>query len=176
MRTHLFLTLLILSPLSEFLISEMGIGMENTLRNPSVNQSNKNLNNIVEIWLRKPNWISSIDPNAYQGVYDFHYDIDMARKIDPNEERAVKAVKFDIIFLDVFKEEISRWEGINFQLPQPLGKYDYVYENKGYSITYDSREKRALPLEIGRQMHQSSGITIKADIKAILFTNGDILK
>lgn len=176
MRTHLFLILLILNPFTAFLNSGIRSGIENISNNNSINQSSKNLNNVVEIWLKKPNWISSIDPNAYQGVYDFHYDIDMARKIDPNEDRAVKAVKFDIIFLDVFKEEISRWEGINFELPQPLGRYDYVYENKGYSITYDSREKRALPLEIGRQMHESSGITIKADIKAILFTNGDILK
>lgn len=131
---------------------------------------------IVEIWLKNPNWIQSAHPNTYNGIFDFHYDIDMARKIAPEEGRAVKAVKFDIVFLDSFKDEVARWKGINFQLPDPLDQYDYVYNNKGFSITYDSREKKALPLEIGRQVNASNSITIKADVTGILFTNGELLK
>lgn len=131
---------------------------------------------IVEIWLKNPNWIQSAQPNTSKGIFDFHYDIDMARKIAPEEGRAVKAVKFDIVFLDSFKDEVARWKGINFQLPDPLGQYDYVYNNKGFYITYDSLEKKALPLETGRQLNESSGITIKAEITGILFTNGDLLK
>jgi hypothetical protein len=131
---------------------------------------------IVKIYLNNPNWIPSVHPNATNGVYDFHYDIGMATKVSPEEKRAIKAVKFDIVFIDSFQDEVSRWKGINFQLPQPLDRYGYTYNNKGYSITYDSSEKKTLPLEIGRQMNRSSGITIKAKVTAILYTNGDLLK
>lgn len=131
---------------------------------------------IIEIWLKNPNWIPSANPDAYKGVYDFHYDIDMARKIAPEEKRAIKAVKFDIVFIDSFKDEVARWKGINFLLPEPIEQNSYIYTNKGYSITYDSRDKKALPLEIGRQISESSGITIKADVIGILYTNGELLK
>ena len=97
------------------------------------------------------------------------------------EPRAISNAQFDLVFFDVFDNEIFRIEDFSIDFTSPVESYivplfvsgdnEYVYESKynEFSKDYDKYE-RAL------ELHKQRKLKFKADFKAIVFEDGEVLK
>ncbi|SDL83662.1 hypothetical protein SAMN04488034_101799 [Salinimicrobium catena] len=130
---------------------------------------------IVEISLDDPTW------KEEQLETNFSYRIKDIRRTTMASMVGFKdivAVKFDIIIKDLFNEELAQFENVIFELPSSLGKdaSGYSYYNVGGAINYGHQYHQAERYNYAKNFAKAHTIKLVASIKAIVFSNGDVLK
>ncbi len=136
-------------------------------------------NDIVTIGVREPRWeLNQESANHSNSVWDFKLDIVDIMRQAPEEERSIKAIRFDIIFTDLFGEEISRLEDVTYELTTKLdaGRSFIFSRLQEYIYTYNMNSDYALPVEKARRYAANNTLEVSTKTKAIVFANNEILK
>ena len=129
--------------------------------------------------MREPRWeLNQESANHSNSVWDFKLDIVDIMRQAPEEERSIKAIRFDIIFTDLFGEEISRLEDVTYELTTKLdaGRSFIFSRLQEYIYTYNMNSDYALPVEKARRYAANNTLEVSTKTKAIVFANNEILK
>lgn len=101
-------------------------------------------------------------------------------RIDKEEDRAIVAVKFDIVFRDLFKKELYRFEDVIFEPQSPLmkGSNGLVKHDSypvSYTIDYNSNTRKGRELDDLKNHSKTNKIRINYQINSIVFDDGSVL-
>jgi len=135
---------------------------------------------IINIRARNPEW-STLKKQSYSD-YDskFEVELDNIKRKDFEEERGVSSVRFDIVISDSFNKELYRIKDITYESNEPLmnGSSGLIkYGTPIISFTkYRKTSNDAKGLEDARIYASQNKIKVNTDIKAVVFTEGSVLK
>jgi hypothetical protein len=141
-------------------------------------------NDIISINVNNPEW-SILSHNYYGDNTQLTISIDEITRYDREIRQSVTAIRFDIILLDQFGEELYRLKDLTFEPKKRVYNihdgviiHDNFYIHNTSTITAKYNRLYDNSTEIEKARRYSSHHTIKAtaDIKAIVFENGAVIK
>lgn len=137
------------------------------------------VSDVVSVRITNPRWeINQEKPNNNNEIWDFKIDINDILREAKEEDRNISALRFDIVFKDVFNEEVSRLKNVTHELKEALEPFrGALYSNPiVYVYTYNMHSEYAIPVEKARRYSQNHSIIIFADVQKVLFSNGEIME
>ena len=132
----------------------------------------------IEAW--QPLW-STLNNNYFEGNTKFSINLSEIKRIDREEPRSVTGIKFDIVLYDKFGEKLYTIKDVEYEPKEPLwstygGLTTYSGDPITYSWKYNSSNINMAGLEKTRLYPNQNSINAKAEIKAIVFDDGFVLK
>jgi hypothetical protein len=130
-------------------------------------------NDLIDIKFTSPS-ISSVG----NGMYILEQPFKSVRRKGPEEDRGITGVKFDIVYQNNFKEEILRIDNCIYEIKQglfpsdaissfgSLGNYK-IYCRQGEQLNYLMNNIKEFP---------SSRLSIRIDVRKIVFTDGEVFE
>jgi hypothetical protein len=142
----------------------------------------KNLkpNDIVSNTVMTYEWSNIASP-----IYDrkINFTLGSISRIDAEEPKKVKAVRFDLVFYDQFGEEMYRIPNWTYQLEFPIeGGYfnkkvsSTPFTAPQFTLSYYTMSKDGLNLEKIRKYKQNNVVICKIDFKAVVFEDNTVCK
>lgn len=135
-----------------------------------------NPDDLISMRITNPEWNESI----YGGDNIFSIAVrDVVRK-DREEDRDVIALKFDIIFTDLFGEELMRMENVTLEPPFPLenGREGLTKILSGpltYTMPYNSYSKQGQDVIALKNHYKNNKTHINYQINSVVFNDGTVL-
>ncbi|ARV15786.1 hypothetical protein [Polaribacter sp. SA4-12] len=123
-------------------------------------------------------WVSTKDcmwSNVYDKYNDTKLEIEFYQisRRDLSEQK-IKAIRFDLIIEDSFKEELYKHENLTIELKSGLGHSGDLYLNKIFSVKFNSKKDSKLVRL--KNYSKNNKVNIICKVKLILFENGSIIK
>jgi len=140
-------------------------------------------NDMIRINFGYPYW-KILKPQRYSDFDDRKFTVELRTvfRKDREEPRKIVAIKYDIVLVDRFDTELFRFKDTALELSEPLGPREnaslFMVDSYNLQFTsiYYSGQTAAKNLEQARIIAETSTVTVKADIKAIVFEDGQVLK
>jgi len=133
-------------------------------------------NDLIEVELGKVEWVKE----SRNSIYDYKLNVYIQgfRRELNTDDRGIKAIKFDILILDKFDEEICSMTNITHEFEKDLYTAtgsSYWFPLPTYFIKYNISPNNDT-YEKARIYSQEHEVKAVADIKAIEFSDGSVLK
>lgn len=129
---------------------------------------------IVELSIKNPIW----KDEGYSTK--FTYDIDGIYRTDLGGKllnKTILAVKYDVVIKNLYDDEIARFPDASFELSNPMEAGGLGFQNPYRSgIIYSNNFVKANQYNSARRQSENGSIKIKAEIKAVVFKGGEVLK
>ena len=131
---------------------------------------------LISMRVSNPEW-----SEAYDGINNtFRVLISDVMRKDREEERAVIAIKIDIIFTDIFGEELMRMENVTLEPPFPLenrneGLTRVLSGPLNYKMPYNSFSKQGKEIIALEKHYKNKKTLIKSQINSVVFDDGSVL-
>lgn len=131
---------------------------------------------LISMEVYNPKW----NENPYNYPNTFSIEVGRVMRIDKEENRGVVAIKFDLIFRDLFKKEITRLNDVIFEPKSPLmngsrGFIEYAAFPSVYSWRYNNSTEQGREISYLKEYKASNQINIEYEIKSIVFDDGSVL-
>lgn len=139
-------------------------------------------NDLISIKVSNPKWVD-VDLNLYQGCNTlFQIEYGKIKRKDLEEPRSISEIRFDIVISDSFNKELLKILNVTQQLEKPLREEkNGVYYNvtatnsKVFNRVYNSNWENSFETENARIYSKSNKIKAFADIKSVVFEDGEVL-
>lgn len=140
-------------------------------------------NDMIRINFGYPYW-EILRPKNYSDFDDRKFTVELRNvfRKDREEPRKIVAIKYDLILIDRFDTELFRYKDNTLDLSEPLSPRENasLFMVKSYNLQftsiYYSGQTAAKNLEKARITAETSTVTVKADITAIVFDDGQVLR
>lgn len=134
---------------------------------------------LIEMQLYQPTWDKTNNSKSLDNIMSIK--VGQVMRIDREEDRGIIAIKFDIIFKDIFKKELHRFENIIFEPRTKLmnGKYGLTaYDSypTNYSINYSSFSQQGKELDKLKNYSKTNKIFLDYEINSVVFDDNNVLE
>jgi hypothetical protein len=144
-------------------------------------RANFTAKNVAHVTVEYPQWEQLNKSNYWDYDYQFKIDIRQVQRIGREETRKITDVQFDIILTDAFEKEIYRIPEVKLELDEPIELHKAFLTPMNtyfYSVKYSSlsKDKMSLGLEQARILKQTTKLKCHAEVSAVVFEDGEVLR